>query len=57
MSMQVVYGLIHAVHQLQSQLSLPIFMPAISWTCHVCYADGKTANGAGQHKRQTLCAL
>ena len=32
MSMQVVYGLIHAAHQLQSQLSLPILMPAITWT-------------------------
>ncbi len=35
MSMQVVYGLIHAVHQLQSQLGLPVLMPAITWTCHV----------------------
>ena len=29
MSMQVVYGLIHAVHQLQSQLSLPVLMPTM----------------------------
>lgn len=54
MSMQVVYGLIHAAHQLQSQLSLPILMPATTWTCHVCCAGGQTANGAGQLSRQIL---
>jgi len=53
--MQVVYGLIHAAHQLQSQLSLPILMPTITWTCHVYYAGGQIANDAGQHSRQTLC--
>ena len=56
MSMQVVYGLIHAAHQLQSQLGLPILMPTITWICHVYHAGGRTANGAGQHKTRTLCA-
>ncbi len=46
MSMQVVYGLIHAAHQLQSQLGLPILKPTITWTCHVCYAGGQTAVSA-----------
>ncbi len=55
MSMQVVYGLIHAVHQLQSQLSLPVLMPTITWTCHVCYACRETANTAGQYNGQALC--
>ena len=53
--MQVVYGLIHAVHQLQSQLSLPILMSANTWTCRVYYADGETASTAGQHDGQTRC--
>ena len=52
--MQMVYGLIHAAYQLQSQLGLPIFMPTFACMGHLHHADGQTTSSAGRLSQQTL---